>query len=76
MTDTFAFGGKSVTNMTMGYATSISQGITNGIMGIGFGSDESIVSEGGQQYPNIMDVLLQQGLIQSRSYSLFLEDLG
>ena len=50
--------------------------VPTGIMGIGFDTDESIVSSGGKPYPNIIDVLVQQKIINTRAYSLWLDDLG
>lgn len=48
---------------------------TTGIMGIGLDTDESIVEYGGS-YKNLPDLLFSQGLISSKSYSLYLDDLG
>jgi hypothetical protein len=47
-------------------------------MGVGYQAGEAIVSEtyGQQSYPNIVDNLLSAGIINSRSYSLWLNDLG
>lgn len=50
------------------------------IMGIGFDTDESgdFNSSGdatGTPYPNIIDEVFKQGLIMSRTYSLYLKDL-
>jgi len=47
---------------------------TTGIMGIGFDAGESIVIQGGQPYPNIIEVMVAQGIIQTRAYSLWLND--
>ena len=49
---------------------------TTGIMGIGFDAGESIVIQGGQPYPNIIEVMVAQGIIQTRAYSLWLNDQG
>lgn len=50
----------------MGLATTST--IPAGIMGIGFPSNEATTAE----YPNIMEVFTQQGLIGSKAYSLYL----
>ena len=50
--------------------------VPTGVMGIGFDAGESIVSQGSQPYPNIIDAMVAQGSIQSRAYSLWLNDLG
>lgn len=50
--------------------------VSTGIMGISFDTDESIVTSGGQVYPNIIDVMVQQQIINTRAYSLWLDDLG
>ena len=49
--------------------------IDTGIMGIGFDTDES-VQPGVKVYPNIVDDMVDQGLINTRAYSLWLDDLG
>lgn len=70
--------------MTMGLATKAnepgSDGTTpfQGIMGVGFDSGEAIVSEtnGQSSYPNVISQMVAQGVISTRSYSLWLNDLG
>lgn len=52
------------------------QNVPTGIMGIGFDTDESIVGEGGQPYQNFIDAMVDQGIIQTRAYSVWLNDLG
>lgn len=52
------------------------QSIPTGIMGIGFDTDESIVSNGGQSYPSIIDTMVSENIISSKSYSLYLDDLS
>jgi len=44
-------------------------------MGVGYPLGESLVSSGAQPYPNIISELRNQGFINSRSYSLYLNDL-
>ena len=50
--------------------------VSTGIMGIGFDTGESIVDNGVKPYPNIIDVMVQQKIINTRAYSLYLDDLG
>ena len=79
--DSFTIGPQTIKNLTMGLATK-AVSVSTGIMGIGFDTDESIVSEeeaqgesNPQPYPNLVDVMKQQGLISTRGYSLYLDDL-
>ena len=63
--------------LTMAVATQAAY-VSTGIMGIGFDTDESIAASSGETnvYYNLIDELVQQNLIGSRSYSLWLNDLG
>ena len=73
--DDFRLGGTTVRNLTMAVATK-AKSVSTGIMGIGFNTDESIVAnEGAEPYPNIIDEMVNQGLIGSHAYSLYLDDL-
>ncbi|KAK9367630.1 aspartic peptidase domain-containing protein [Lipomyces kononenkoae] len=71
----FNIGGASVKNLTLAVATDANA--TEGIMGIGYPRNEAIVSTYGSsyQYKNLPDLLVNQGFIQSRAYSLWLNDL-
>ncbi len=76
ISDFFGIGSIQIENLTMAVATSAKY-VGTGIMGIGFSADESIVVNGGQNpYPNIIDELVNQGLIKSRAYSIWLDGLG
>ncbi len=69
--------GNSVTlqNMTMALASIASRSV--GIMGVGYSAGESIVaSNPSSVYPSVIDQLVGQGVINSRSYSLYLNDLN
>jgi hypothetical protein len=70
-----ALGGTTIHNLTMAVATKAVY-VVSGIMGIGFDADESIAFSGGKPYPNIIDVMVQQNIISTRAYSLWLDDLG
>jgi len=73
--DNFAIGGMTIQALTMAVATQAAH-VPTGIMGIGFDVDESIASAGGTPYPNIIDVMVTQKIINSRAYSLWLDNLG
>lgn len=45
-------------------------------MGIGFQSGEAAASQNGFTYPNVIDVLKSEGLINTLAYSLWLDDLA
>lgn len=47
----------------------------NGILGIGYPANEATVQQGGQQYPNLPQRLVDDGHIQTMAYSLWLNDL-
>jgi hypothetical protein len=72
--DNFALGGTTIQNLTMAVATNAAY-VPRGIMGIGFDADESIASSGGKPYHNIIDIMVQQNIINTRAYSLWLDDL-
>ncbi|KAL1966350.1 hypothetical protein VTN77DRAFT_4492 [Rasamsonia byssochlamydoides] len=74
ITDDFGIGGITIKNLTMAVATD-AKVVPTGIMGIGFDTDESLVAQGSKPYPNIIDVMVEQGLISTRAYSLWLNDL-
>jgi len=73
--DVFGIGGQTVQNLTMAFATDAAY-TTTGIMGIGFALGESLEGEEGTTYPSLVQVMAQQKLIPSESYSLYLDDLG
>lgn len=59
----------------MAVATRV-QKVYTGIIGIGLGTNEAAVSQGLGQYPTLVDNLVTQGKIASRSYCLYLDDLA
>lgn len=74
VTDTFHFGGKSLSNFEfgIGYTTSSQEGI----LGIGYQNNEVIVNRANQQpYANLPTALVQQGYTSVTAYSLWLNDL-
>jgi hypothetical protein len=73
--DTFGLGGKTLQNLTMAFATKAVYTDT-GIMGIGFSLGESLEGEEQTTYRNLVEVMYDEKLIPSMSYSLYLDDLG
>jgi hypothetical protein len=73
--DTFSIGGATISQFEMGLATSGTIG--TGIMGIGYNNSEANVDTGnGTIYANLPFALVDQGLIPTEAYSLWLNDLG
>jgi hypothetical protein len=70
--DTFGIGDVSITNVQFGLATEVTSttGYAVGLMGIGYSLIESTISK----YPNVPEVLVAAGVINSRLYSVFLND--
>lgn len=74
-TDVFSIGGATVKGLEMGLATSGEIG--QGIMGIGYNTSEANIQTGnGTIYPNLPNQMVDEGLINSLAYSLWLNDLG
>jgi len=74
LSDVLNIGGTQLTNMTMAAALQANtRGI--GIMGIGFQSGESSAVENGFTYPNVINVMKDEGKINTLAYSLWLDDL-
>ena len=73
--DVFSIGDRvTLQNLTMGLATIASRGL--GIMGIGYSAGEAIASQNPEAvYPNVIDELVNQGVVNSRAYSLYLNDV-
>ena len=74
--DNFAVGGQTVSGLTMGLVTASSGTIRSGIMGMGLDTNEAITVEHRPPYKNFPDQLFVQGLISSKAFSLYLDDLG
>lgn len=79
ITDVLNIGSTKLTNMTMAVATRFPAPAI-GIMGIGYQAGESIsqsiaAGDGGSLYPNVINVLKDQGHINQLAYSLWLNDL-
>ncbi|KAH8669449.1 aspartic peptidase domain-containing protein [Tricladium varicosporioides] len=72
--DTFSIGGATIKSFQMGLATDGTIG--QGIMGIGYNNSEANVETGnGTIYANLPNALVDQGVINTEAYSLWLNDL-
>ena len=73
--DVLNIGKTQLTDMTMAVATKLNAaGI--GIMGVGFDVGESLAQTANATYPNVINVLQNEGFINRRAYSLWLDDLA
>jgi hypothetical protein len=72
ITDNFGIGGATIQNQIMGLAKKTTTG--SGLIGIGYSINEAIVQSGNSKtpYPSIMDTLVAQNLISTKTYSLYL----
>jgi Eukaryotic aspartyl protease len=70
--DAFEIGGAKITALQMGLAFKTTVGV--GIMGIGYDTGESVTSVK-NIYPNLIDQMVSQGQINTKLYSLYLDDL-
>lgn len=68
-TDTLVLGGLTIPNFEFAVAEESTS--TEAVFGIGLASNEA--SAPGTVYPNIIDVLVSQKAIDSKTYSLFLD---
>jgi hypothetical protein len=66
--DNFKIANVTVEKLQIGLADKVAMG--TGVLGIGFPENEAAADV----YPNIIDQLADQGLINSRAYSLYLND--
>jgi len=75
-TDNISLGGITLTDLQMGLATDTSIG--TGIMGVGFALNEAVCNTAGvcPVYPTIVDQMVSQNKINTRAYSLWLDDLN
>jgi len=68
ITDDFTIGDKTIKGLQMGLARQTVRGV--GILGVGY--PENVASQ--TKYPNIIDQLFEQELIDSKAFSLYLND--
>lgn len=74
ITDNFRVGSIAIKDLNFAVATQATANM--GIMGVGFDTNEATTRSGNQPYRSIIDSMVDQGLINSRAYSLWLNDLG
>ncbi|KAH0845359.1 putative aspartic-type endopeptidase OPSB [Fonsecaea pedrosoi] len=74
ISDVLNVGGVKLTNMTMAAAQQANTRAI-GIMGIGFELGEASASLDGFTYPNVINVMKNEGFINTLAYSLWLDDL-
>ena len=73
-TDTLSIGGQSLANFQFGVGTESTS--NEGVLGIGYATNEVQVNRNQQTgYPNLPSAMVEAGLIQSNSFSLWLNDL-
>ncbi|KAK8075581.1 hypothetical protein PG997_010244 [Apiospora hydei] len=75
-TDDFEIGGAKLTNMTMGLG--IDTDIPYGLVGVGYALNEAIVADTqkvSSAYKNLPVQMMEEGLISTNAYSLWLNDL-
>lgn len=66
--------GVDVSDMEFGVGSASTS--TEGVMGVGFVYNEAILEyENESPYPNLVDQMVSQNLIESQTYSLYLDDL-
>ena len=74
-TDTLSIGGKTLKALQFGIGYESNS--PEGILGIGYTADEGQVSRANQKsYSNLPQALVDEGLIQSNAYSLWLDELN
>lgn len=76
VTDNFEIGGTSIKGLQMGFATDAN--LTRGIMGIGYTTNQASNDPRHPApftYPSIIDTMVEQKLISTKAYSLYLDDL-
>lgn len=76
-TDVFEIGGATLRNMTMGLG--LETDISYGLVGVGYAVNEAIVGTTkslSSVYPNLPVNMVDEGLINTVAYSLWLNDLG
>ncbi|KAE8448981.1 hypothetical protein EG329_008569 [Mollisiaceae sp. DMI_Dod_QoI] len=73
ITDNLSIGGATIKALEMGLAYNAT--LSTGLLGIGYDVNEASDTErGGFVYPSIIDQLMSQGLINTKAYSLYLDD--
>ena len=71
MRDTLVIAGQTLQNFEFAVGTSAKPAI--GKLGLGYPASQAITSSGASPYPSIYDVLFANGLINTKSFSLWLD---
>lgn len=74
-TDKFKIGSATVKHLSIGLANAVSQ-INTGLVGVGRPEAELTFNHGGSEYMNLPLQMQAEGLINSASYSLALDDIN
>ncbi|KIM92830.1 hypothetical protein OIDMADRAFT_98547, partial [Oidiodendron maius Zn] len=76
ITDDFIIGGATIKGLQMGLANTSS--MAYGLIGLGYDVNEGSIINGKTSlvYPSIIDEMVSQGLINTRAYSLYLDNLA
>jgi hypothetical protein len=72
-TDTLLIGGTAIDNVPFGVGYSSTS--NEGVMGVGYMTNEALVAVTGQSYYNLPFIMKQAGVINRMAYSLWLNDL-
>ncbi|KAJ5302059.1 hypothetical protein PENANT_c008G05256 [Penicillium antarcticum] len=73
VTDTLTIGGTTIKDFQFGIG--FTSGSTEGVLGIGYTSNEVQVGTGASSYANLPKAMVQHDVIKSNAYSLWLNDL-
>jgi hypothetical protein len=75
ISDVLSIGGATINPLEMGFATTAT--LTTGLLGIGYDKNEAsdTLTAGSFVYPSIIDTLVDQNIIATKTYSLYLDDL-
>ncbi len=73
-TDTLGIGGSHIPNLQFGIGYNSSS--PQGILGIGYASNEASIPTTGKSYSNLPQVLVNQKMTNTAAYSLWLNDLN
>ncbi|KAH8703177.1 aspartic peptidase domain-containing protein, partial [Talaromyces proteolyticus] len=69
--DILTIGGATVPNFEFAVAESSS---SPGVIGLGYAKNEALINMGGSGYANLPQAMVESGLINSKAYSLWLDD--
>ncbi|KKY16600.1 putative aspartic-type endopeptidase [Phaeomoniella chlamydospora] len=73
--DTLRIGGITLDQTTFGLVTDAASSDNMGVMGIGYVAGESTIEQDDAIYPNFVQSLYDRGIIESRAFSLWLDNL-